>query len=278
MTSEFAFSLQGVEFAYPNATTPALSGIDLKVAQGEWVALLGSNGSGKSTLARVLNALLCPTQGACSVYGKDSLEEQNWQFIRQNVAMVFQNPDDQIVASLVEEDVAFGPENMALPSEEIIKRVESSLRKVGLYEFRDKPTYTLSGGQKQRLAVAGALALCPRTLVLDEATAMLDPYARKELILLLEELNKNGVTLVQITHHLDEVIRADRIILMQNGKISWQGSPSDFFKNKCASSGFVAPTQIQLKDQLVALGYVPQNTIPQSVPLADALCRSLFNN
>ena len=272
MTSEFAFSLRGVEFAYPNARSQALCGIDLHIGDGEWVALLGANGSGKSTLARIFNALQLPTQGACFVFGQDSRDEEAWLSIRQKVALVFQNPEDQIVASVVEEDVAFGPENLGLPSNEIRQRVDWALQMVGLQEKQKAPVYTLSGGQKQRLAIAGALALRPCCLVLDEATAMLDPQGRRSLLELLQRLHREGVTLIQITHRLEEILSVSRVIVMERGKIAWNGTPEQFFKENRAGADFEIPSSLTLRNLLAEKKLIPEDTFPDISSMLGAIC------
>ena len=272
MTSEFAFSLRGVEFAYPNARSQALCGIDLHIGDGEWVALLGANGSGKSTLARIFNALQLPAQGACFVFGQDSRDEEAWLSIRQKVALVFQNPEDQIVASVVEEDVAFGPENLGLPSNEIRQRVDWALQMVGLKEKQKAPVYTLSGGQKQRLAIAGALALRPRCLVLDEATAMLDPQGRRSLLELLQRLHREGVTLIQITHRLEEILSVSRVIVMERGKIAWDGTPELFFKENRAGADFEIPSSLTLRNLLAEKKLIPEDTFPDISSMLGAIC------
>ena len=272
MTSEFAFSLRGVEFAYPNARNLALRGIDLQIGDGEWVALLGANGSGKSTLARVFNALQLPTQGACFVFGQSSSDEEAWLSIRQKVALVFQNPEDQIVASVVEEDVAFGPENLGLPSDEIRQRVDWALEMVGLKEKQKAPVYTLSGGQKQRLAIAGALALRPRCLVLDEATAMLDPQGRRSLLELLQRLHREGVTLIQITHRLEEILSVSRVIVMEMGKVVWDGTPELFFKRNHEGLDFEIPSCLALRNLLVERKLISEDTFPDVPSMLGALC------
>ena len=272
MTSEFAFSLRGVEFAYPNARSQALCGIDLHIGDGEWVALLGANGSGKSTLARIFNALQLPTQGACFVFGQDSRDEEAWLSIRQKVALVFQNPEDQIVASVVEEDVAFGPKNLGLPSNEIRQRVDWALQMVGLQEKQKAPVYTLSGGQKQRLAIAGALALRPCCLVLDEATAMLDPQGRRSLLELLQRLHREGVTLIQITHRLEEILSVSRVIVMERGKIAWNGTPEQFFKENRAGADFEIPSSLTLRNLLAEKKLIPEDTFPDISSMLGAIC------
>ncbi|MBQ9119195.1 MAG: energy-coupling factor transporter ATPase [Lachnospiraceae bacterium] len=208
----------------------ALDEISLDIEKGDFVAILGHNGSGKSTLAKQINAILMPTEGTLYVNGMDTKEEDKLWDIRQSAGMVFQNPDNQIIATVVEEDVGFGPENLGVPTEEIWKRVEKSLRAVGMYEYRDHSPNKLSGGQKQRVAIAGIMAMKPQCIVLDEPTAMLDPDGRKEVIRTIRELNKEEkVTVLLITHYMEEVIHADKVIVMDDGKVVMQGTPREIF-------------------------------------------------
>ena len=210
--------------------TTALDHVNLDVKAGQFIAILGHNGSGKSTLAKHINALLTPTEGVIWVDGMDVLDEDNTIPIRKTAGMVFQNPDNQIIASVVEEDVGFGPENMGIPTEEIWQRVEESLRAVGMYEYRKYSPNKLSGGQKQRVSIAGVLAMHPKCIVLDEPTAMLDPSGRKEVIRAVRGLNQvEGVTLILITHYMEEIIHADKVFVMDEGKIAMQGTPREIF-------------------------------------------------
>ena len=212
--------------------TRAVDGVDLDIRQGEFVAILGHNGSGKSTLAKHINAILYPTEGAVLVDGKDTREEENIWEIRQKAGMVFQNPDNQIIGQVVEEDVGFGPENMGVPTKEIWERVEESLKAVGMYEYRKHSPNKLSGGQKQRVSIAGVIAMHPKCIILDEPTAMLDPSGRREVIRAVRALNQvEGVTILLITHYMEEVIHADRVIVMDQGKIVMQGTPRDVFSH-----------------------------------------------
>ena len=212
------------------STVKAVDGVDLAVKAGDFIAILGHNGSGKSTLAKHINAILVPTEGTLYVDGKDTRDESKVWEIRQAAGMVFQNPDNQIIGTIVDEDVGFGPENMGLPREEIWKRVEKSLKAVGMWEYRSHSPNKLSGGQKQRVAIAGVVAMRPKCIVLDEPTAMLDPNGRKEVIETVRELNRTqGVTVILITHYMEEVIHADRVIVMDDGKIMMQGTPREIF-------------------------------------------------
>ena len=211
-------------------TLRAVDGVDLDIKRGDFVAVLGHNGSGKSTLAKQINAILVPTGGTLYVDGMDVADEKHVWDIRQTAGMVFQNPDNQIIGTVVEEDVGFGPENMGMPTEEIWERVEESLKSVGMWEFRKNSPNKLSGGQKQRVAIAGVVAMHPKCIVLDEPTAMLDPTGRKEVIRTARALNQvEDVTVVLITHYMEEVIYADKVIVMDDGKIVMQGTPAEIF-------------------------------------------------
>ncbi len=208
----------------------AIDHVNLDVKQGDFIAVLGANGSGKSTLAKHINAILYPTNGSVWVNGMNTAEEKNLWDIRQTAGMVFQNPDNQIIATVVEEDVGFGPENLGVPTEEIWERVEKSLEAVGMLEFRNSSPNKLSGGQKQRVAIAGIMAMKPQCIVLDEPTAMLDPNGRKEVIATVRELNKKeNVTVILITHHMDEVIYADKVFVMERGQVRMEGTPREIF-------------------------------------------------
>ena len=213
-----------------NEEIAALTDISLAVAKGEFVAIIGTNGSGKSTLAKHFNALLLPSSGSCTVCGFDTIDDANiWQ-VRQNVGMVFQNPDNQIVAALVEEDVAFGPENIGMPPEQIRERVDYALSVVGMQDYKRQAPHMLSGGQKQRVAIAGVLALQPTCMVLDEPTAMLDPVGREEVLSTVLALNKEkGITIVLITHFMQEAALADRVVVMDRGHIVKTGTPKEVF-------------------------------------------------
>jgi energy-coupling factor transport system ATP-binding protein len=208
----------------------ALDGVDLDIKKGDFVAILGHNGSGKSTVAKEINAILEPTEGVLFVNGFDTSKEEDVWNIRQSAGMVFQNPDNQLVASVVEEDVAFGPENLGVPTSEIISRVAYALERVGMTAYRTSSPNHLSGGQKQRVAIAGILAMKPKCIVLDEPTAMLDPNGRKEVIATIHELNREeGITILLITHYMDEVVDCDKVIVMDNGKVVMQGTPREIF-------------------------------------------------
>ncbi|MCM1388665.1 MAG: energy-coupling factor transporter ATPase [Bacillus sp. (in: Bacteria)] len=210
--------------------TRAVDEVDLDVKQGDFVAILGHNGSGKSTLAKHINAILYPTEGTVWVDGMDTSEEKHLWDIRQNAGMVFQNPDNQIIGQVVEEDVGFGPENMGVPTAEIWERVKESLKAVGMYEYRKHSPNKLSGGQKQRVSIAGVIAMHPKCIILDEPTAMLDPNGRKEVIRAARALNDaEGITIVLITHYMEEIIHADKVFVMDKGKIAMEGTPKEIF-------------------------------------------------
>jgi energy-coupling factor transport system ATP-binding protein len=259
----------------PAGKRPALSDVTLEVREGEWLALLGSNGSGKSTLAKHLNALLTPTQGDCTVFGMSTKDPHNTFAIRSAVSMVFQNPENQIVGTVVEEDAAFGPENQGTPPEEIETRVRNALAAAGLLEKRKKPTYTLSGGEKQRLAVAGALAMDTPCLVLDEPTAMLDPQGRHELLSILDTLHEGGKTIVSITHRLEEILSCDRAVVLLEGRIAWEGDiPGLFARSESFRKwGLDAPPLVSLWTELRAETQLPLPPVPTLSGMIESLCR-----
>ena len=254
----------------------ALHDINLTVHEGEFLVIIGTNGSGKSTLAKHFNALLLPSSGICRVDGLDTKESKDLWKIRQKVGMVFQNPDNQIVAAIVEEDIAFGPENLGVPSEEIKRRVTDALRKVGMEEYRNHAPHLLSGGQKQRVAIAGALAMQTQCLVLDEPTAMLDPQGRLEVLHTLKKLHEElGITIVLITHFMEEAVAADRVVVMEKGSISMQGNPVLVFSEveKLQELGLDVPLVAQIVYRLRKKGIdLPQNIITNK-DLVEALCR-----
>lgn len=226
---------ENLSFSYadePAGHPPVLRHINLEIEAGSFVAILGHNGSGKSTLAKHMNALLTPTEGRLLIEGLDTANPDNLLDIRGKVGMVFQNPDNQIVASVVEEDVAFGPENLGVPPDEIRKRVDTALKMVGMYELRQHAPHLLSGGQKQRVAIAGIIAMMPRCIVLDESTAMLDPIGRRETVETIRRLNEEfGITVVLITHHMDEAAQAQRLVVMAKGEIIDDGPPCEVFQH-----------------------------------------------
>ena len=241
--------VQDVSFTYEEAPEPALHHVSLQVHEGEFLAVLGHNGSGKSTLAKLLNALYLPTEGHITVCGMDTQSDENLWKIRQKAGMIFQNPDNQMVANVVEEDVAFAPENLGVPSEEIRRRVDEALKLVGMYDYRLHAPHLLSGGQKQRVAIAGIIALEPKCIVLDEPTAMLDPRGRADVMQTVEKLNREkGITVVLITHHMDEAAQAQRVIVLDKGKVAADGTPKQVFAQveMLHKLGLAAPDSVEL--------------------------------
>lgn len=256
---------ENLKFKYPNDDYYSLDGLDIEIREGEFVAVLGRNGSGKSTLAKHLNTILLPNGGSVVVDGMDTKDETILYEIRKTVGMVFQNPDNQIVATIVEEDVAFAPENLSVPSEEIRIRVDEALEAVGMTEYKGHAPHLLSGGQKQRIAIAGVLAMKPKYIVLDEPTAMLDPLGRSEVIETLHKLNReHGITIVIITHNMEETVLADRILVMDSGKIVLSGTPREVFSDveKIKKLGLEVPAVTELMYEMRKDGYdVPCNLL-----------------
>ena len=255
----------------------AVNGVTLTVREGEFVAVLGRNGSGKSTLAKLINALLEPTSGTVTVFGMDTLDEKKTFEIRKNAGMVFQNPDNQTVASIVEDDVAFGPENIGLPREEIGKRIDFALKAVGMEQFRHATPSRLSGGQKQRIAIAGVLAILPKIMILDESTAMLDPKGRREVMEVVRRLNKEqGMTVILITHFMEEALQADRAIVMHNGEVVMDGVPEEIFarSEELESYNLTLPRAAYICKKLQEAGMSVGNAFTAE-ELAEELCGSL---
>lgn len=256
--------------------TIALAGVDLVVSEGEFVAVIGRNGSGKSTLAKHFNAILLPGGGRVLVAGLDTREEALLWSVRQMVGMVFQHPDNQIVATVVEEDVAFGPENLGVPTAEIIERVDASLRQVNMEDYRTHAPHLLSGGQKQRVAIAGILAMRPRLIVLDEATAMLDPIGRSEVMSTILRLNREeGMTAVLITHHMDEAVKANRVVVIDQGQVVLSGTPAEVFSQYklLEALGLDVPVAAKLSILLAESGLPLPAHILTAEQLVDELCR-----
>lgn len=254
----------------------AVDGVSLDVEKGDFVAILGHNGSGKSTLAKHINALLVPTEGTMWVDGKDTREEENLWDVRQSAGMVFQNPDNQIIGTIVEEDVGFGPENMGVPTKEIWERVEESLKAVNMLKYRHHSPNKLSGGQKQRVAIAGVVAMHPQCIVLDEPTAMLDPNGRKEVIRAVRALNQvEEITVILITHYMEEVVYADKVIVMDDGKIVMQGTPREIFSQveTLKSYRLDVPQATLLAYELKKAGVDLPDGILNREELVDALCQ-----
>ena len=263
--------IENVCYSYEGASRPALCDVSLTVEKGGMLAIVGHNGSGKSTLAKHLNALLLPTSGRVLVDGMDTKDEQNTLAIRQQVGMVFQNPDNQLVTTIVEEDVAFGPENLGVPPEEIRKRVDAALSTVDMQAYANRAPHMLSGGQKQRIAIAGMLAMHPGVLVLDEATAMLDPEGRREVLSTVQRLNReSGITVVMITQFMEEAALCHQVAVMDRGALVMQGTPKEIFRHgdQLRAIGLDVPAMVRLRD---ALGF-PFPEEPITVEgLADAL-------
>lgn len=253
----------------------AIRGIDLAVEKGDFIAVLGHNGSGKSTLAKHINALLVPSEGTMWIDGIDTKEEAELWKVRQKAGMVFQNPDNQIIGTVVDEDVGFGPENLGVPTKDIWTRVEDALTKVGMLAFRDRSPNRLSGGQKQRVAIAGVVAMHPECIVLDEPTAMLDPNGRKEVLEVVHELNdEEGVTVILITHYMEEVISADHIFVMDSGDIVMQGNPREIFSqvDRLKELRLDVPQVTELAHELKKDGFDLPEGILTIDELVDALC------
>lgn len=266
------------EYKTVDFTVRAVNKINLIVEEGQFIALVGHNGSGKSTLAKLLNGLLLPTTGEVEVYGYNTKDKKTIFEVRKRVGMVFQNPDNQMIASIVEDDIAFGPENLGLPREEIKRRVDWALSAVGMSEHHKSTPFKMSGGQKQRLAIAGILALSPKVLVLDESTAMLDPQGRREVLKVAHELNREyGMTVIHITHYMDEAANADRVLVMNDGAIAADGTPHEIFADKALikSSGLTLPLSTDIADRLSMCGYdMPDNIINED-ELLEALWKLL---
>ena len=270
---------ENVHYTYPGDELESLCGVDLAIEKGSFVAVLGHNGSGKSTLAKHMNAILVPDAGRVLVDGIDTADEARVLELRRRVGMVFQNPDNQIVANVVEDDVAFAPENLGVPPAEIRRRVDASLRLVGMYDYRLHAPHLLSGGQKQRVAIAGVIAMEPEIIVLDEPTAMLDPQGRKEVVDTAYALCKaRGMTVVFITHHMDECIDADRLIVLSNGSVAADGKPAEVFANRTLMEreGLDVPETTRLLGDLRAAGmWLPEERLDVE-GCADEIARELL--
>lgn len=254
----------------------AINHVSMEVKKGEFLVILGHNGSGKSTMAKHMNALLLPSGGKMYVDGLDTSDIENIWEVRRRAGMVFQNPDNQLVATIVEEDVAFGPENLGVPPEEIRKRVDEALERVGMSEYKRHAPHLLSGGQKQRIAIAGILAMKPKCIIFDEPTAMLDPSGRKEVLDTIIDLNKNyGITVILITHYMDEAAKADRIVVMDKGKLILDGKPRDVFSNveKMKSIGLDVPQVTELSYELQKAGINIDTRILDVNEMVNAICQ-----
>ena len=264
------------EYVTEESTFKAIDNLSLDVKEGEFVVIIGHNGSGKSTLSKNLNAILTPTSGEIYINGLNTNQEENLWYIRQTAGMVFQNPDNQIVATIVEEDVAFGPENLGIEPSEIRTRVEESLKSVGMYELRDRQPHLLSGGQKQRVAIAGIIAMKPKCIIFDEATAMLDPSGRKEVMNTIKTLNKEeNITVLHITHFMEEAVDADRIIVMEKGKKVLEGTPREVFTkvDELKRIGLDVPYMTELSKELIESGLKIDSDILTVDEMVDKLCQ-----
>ena len=273
-------SVEHLAYTYPGVEetpgVPVFEDMNLKIQEGSFVAILGTNGCGKSTLAKHFNSILLPTGGKVHVCGIDTSNEDRIMTVRHNVGMVFQNPDNQIVANVVEEDVAFGPENLGVASPEIRHRVDSALKQVGMYEYREHAPHLLSGGQKQRVAIAGIIAMEPKCIVLDEPTAMLDPRGRREVIDTVSRLNREkGITVVLITHHMDEAARADRVVVLDKGKVAADGTPREVFSQVelLHSIGLASPETVELCWELNRQGF----DLPLDAQEPEECAQALYN-
>ena len=280
MTPNALIEIVNVGFQYVGAEKVALKNISLSIQKGEVVAIVGHNGSGKSTLCKMLNALLLPAEGTVTVDGMDTRDENNLLEIRRRVGMVFQNPDNQLVTTIVEEDVGFGPENLGVPPAEIRARVDAALNEVEMSEYAEKASHALSGGQKQRVAIAGLLAMQPEVLVLDEATAMLDPRGREEVLSTVRKLNRErGMTVVMITQFMEEALDADRVFVLSEGRLVMEGTPKEVFNERALleDSRLESPAFVKLRDELIAAGLPISHEAMTCDALADELSRTFHS-
>lgn len=279
--SDTIIKFDNVSFAYEledEGVVNAVNDFSLEVPEGQFLAVLGHNGCGKSTVAKLINGILVPNKGKVTVEGMDTSDEEKTVDIRKTVGMVFQNPDNQIVATIVEDDVAFGPENLGVEPSEIRKAVDSALKAVGMYEFRKREPHRLSGGQKQRVAIAGVIAMNTKCIVMDEPTAMLDPQGRKEVMDTVMKLNKEfGITVILITHYMDEAVKADRVVVMDGGRIAIDGTPKEVFKNveRMKKLGLDVPQATELAYRLRKKGFkLPDNILDEN-ECAEAILKIL---
>lgn len=269
-----AIEFENVSFKYGGSdNAPVIKNVNLSVEKGEFLCVLGENGSGKSTLSRLINGLLVPDSGTVKVFGLLTSDKKNVYQIRKSVGMVFQNPDNQMVATMVEDDIAFGPENIGVPREEIGERIDFALLAVDMQKFRHVAGQKLSGGQKQRIAIAGALAVKPEILILDESTSMLDPLGRKEVMDTVYRLNKSGMTVICITHYMDEAVNASRVLVLSNGEVALSGAPSEVFSKpeELKKYGLDVPRATKIAEDLIKKG-VP---LPAGILTVDALAEEL---
>ncbi len=279
--SDTIIKFDNVSFAYEledEGVVNAVNDFSLEVPEGQFLAVLGHNGCGKSTVAKLINGILVPNKGKVTVEGMDTSDEEKTVDIRKTVGMVFQNPDNQIVATIVEDDVAFGPENLGVEPSEIRKAVDSALKAVGMYEFRKREPHRLSGGQKQRVAIAGVIAMNTKCIVMDEPTAMLDPQGRKEVMDTVMKLNREfGITVILITHYMDEAVKADRVIVMDGGRIAMDGTPKDVFRNveRMKKLGLDVPQATELAYRLRKKGFKLPEDILDENECAEAILKVL---
>lgn len=279
--SDTIIKFDNVSFAYEledEGVVNAVNDFSLDVPEGQFLAVLGHNGCGKSTVAKLINGILVPNKGKVTVEGMDTSDEEKTVDIRKTVGMVFQNPDNQIVATIVEDDVAFGPENLGVEPSEIRKAVDSALKAVGMYEFRKREPHRLSGGQKQRVAIAGVIAMNTKCIVMDEPTAMLDPQGRKEVMDTVMKLNKEfGITVILITHYMDEAVKADRVVVMDGGRIAMDGTPKKVFRNveKMKKLGLDVPQATELAYRLRKKGFKLPDDILDENECAEAILKIL---
>jgi energy-coupling factor transport system ATP-binding protein len=270
---EPVISFRDVSYRHEVNEEWALNGINLCINQGEWVSIIGRNGSGKSTLARLMNGTLTPTVGVVNAFGKSThLEENQWE-LRTTVGMIFQNPENQIIATTVEEDIAFGLENIGVSPSEINLRCKRILKQLDLYAMRDRNPYTLSGGQKQRLAIAGVIVMEPKVIIFDEPTSFIDPKGARDVRYIMSELHQKGVTVIQITHDMEEIVWGNRVIVMQEGTIALQGKPTEILADSesIKDAGLIPPFAVRIRDELIQEGYDLANDIISEKELAEQI-------
>ena len=273
-------SVEDVSYVYESGT-PALEHVSLEIKEGEFLCIVGHNGSGKSTLAKMLNGLLLPTEGRVTVEGIDTADDDKLLDIRRTVGIVFQNPDNQIVTTVVREDVAFGPENLGVPTDVMAVKVDEALKAVGMESYAESAPHMLSGGQKQRIAIAGMLAMEPKVLVLDEATAMLDPLGRRDILSIVKQLHdEKGITVVMITQYMEEALNAERVIVMNGGHIEMEGTPQQIFARgeELRAIGLDVPAAVELRDILKNSGIADLGDAVTFEEISDGICRSLLKN
>ena len=269
-----AIEIKNVTFNYENGKTPVIKDLSLSVDKGDFLCILGENGSGKSTLSRLINGLLLPATGDVLVFGLNTREKDKAYEIRKSVGMVFQNPDNQMIATIVEDDIAFGPENLGVPPDEIGKRIDFALKSVNMERYKKVAGQKLSGGQKQRIAIAGALAVMPEILILDESTAMLDPLGREEVLSVVKDLNQNGMTVILITHYMDEALLADKVAVLSNGELKLIGTPTEILSNpQIKNYGLDYPRPYYIAQKLKENGLPINANVFTKEDLAEELCK-----